>query len=63
MKVLLALVLSLSFTSAMADDSKKLGEASSQAVDCEKILAAQGAKAVPTSDATDSSKGTSNKPQ
>lgn len=56
MKVLLALVLSLTFTATMADDSKKVGEVSAQAVDCEKILAAQGAKAPPAVDAEDAKK-------
>ncbi len=59
MKVLLVFFLSVSFSSVMADDSKKLGEASAQAVDCEKILAAQGAKAVESPVKVDDKKGSS----
>lgn len=57
MKVFLALVVSLSMTSVFAGETKALGEASAQAVDCEKILAAQGAKPAPVAPVEDDTKG------
>ena len=57
MKVFLALVVSLSMASVFAEEAGTIGQTSTQAVDCEKILASQGAKPAPVAPVEDDTKG------